>query len=144
MTSGVIETVEIIDPWIYSTLSGDSALTAIVGNRLISTLAQEGVPAPYVQWFLASEADITVVGGVRIQVDTIYTVKGVSEGASWTQVRNIARRLDALLHRPGQTITTATGNLTSIRAGIIQYPEVAQATQFRHLGMQVRIRANPL
>jgi hypothetical protein len=142
--SGGFETVSIIDTWLYSVLSGDTFITSRIGGvgGIISTLAKAGVKAPYVVFFLSSSRDINVVGGIRSQVDSVYTVKAVSEGPSWAHVKPLAERMDALLH--GQDVTTSNGSLSCRRESIIQYAEVDQATQFRHLGATYRIRANSL
>lgn len=143
MSSGA-ETVDIIDPWLWSTLSGDAQLMTAIGGQgsLISTLAKGGVPAPYVVFFCSSPRDIIAVGGIRVEIDALYTVKVVGEGASWTTVKPIFRRIDALLH--GKDVTTVNGSLSCRRESIIQYAEVESATQFRHLGAVFRIRANSL
>jgi hypothetical protein len=144
MTVGAIETVDIIDPWIYSVLSGDATLTGLVGGTagIISTLAPGSVTPPYVVFFLASARDILAVGGIRVQVDSLYTVKAVTTAASWGSVRTIARRIDFLLNKPGQVVTTAAGSLSCVRESVVQYPEVDQGTQYRHAGGQYRIRAS--
>jgi len=143
MSSGM-ETVEIVDRWLFETLSGDAALMELIGgdDQLISTLAKAGVKPPYVVWFMSSERDLSVVGGIRSQVDTIYTVKAVGEGATWEKVKPIAHRIDQLLDM--QDVTLPYGTVSCRRQTIVQYPEVDQATQFRHLGATYRIYANSL
>lgn len=138
-----IETVDIIDPWLWATLSADTTLLALLGSKdnrsIISTLAVSGVPAPYVAFFCSSPRDITVVGGERVDVEAVYTVKAVGEGASWTSVKAIARRLDALLHQ--KDVDTPNGRISCRRDFIIQYAEIVSGTQFRHLGGTFRVRA---
>jgi hypothetical protein len=147
MTSGVIETVDIIDPWLYATLSGDATLLGLINgaNQLVSTLGSGNVATPYVQWFQSSTRDVLAVGGIRVQVDTLYTVKAVATGASWSVVRPIARRVDFLLNGKDVTVSSPIpGQISCRRESIVQYPEVEQAEQFRHLGGVYRIRANAL
>ena len=143
MSTGA-ETVDIIDPWLWSTLSNDATLLGMIGGQasIISTLAKAGVPAPYVVFFMSSTRDILGVGGVRIQIDALYTVKVVGEGATWENVKPIARRLDVLLGE--KDVTTVNGSLSCRRESLIQYAEVDSATQFRHLGALWRLRANTL
>lgn len=140
--SGGIETVTVIDSWLYSKLSTDSALSELVGDRLIGTLAGGNVVTPYVVWFLSSARDISTVPTIRVQVDALYTVKAVGEGSSWDEVQAVASRVDALLH--GANDTTATGSVACVRESIVQYAEVDSGTQYRHLGGIFRVRANSL
>ena len=141
MSSGV-ETVEIIDTWLWARLSGDDELMDAIGgtDNLVGTLAHAAIGTPYIAYFLSSSRDIYTVPQIRVQVDAIYTVKAVSEGATWSIVAPIARRIDSLLD--GVNTTTPNGDLSCVREGIVQYPEVEQATQYRHLGGTYRFRAN--
>jgi len=143
--SSGIETVDIIDPWLWTTLSTDAALLGMLPGTdktrsIISTLAVAGVPAPYVAFFCSSPRDINAVGGVRVDVEAMYTVKVVGEGATWAVVDPIAKRVDALLH--GKDVTTVNGALSCRRETLIQYAEIDAGTQFRHLGGVYRIRAH--
>lgn len=143
MSRGV-ETVDIIDPWLWATLSTDATLLAMLPGTdktksIISTLAVGGVSAPYVAFFCSSPRDINAVGGVRVDVEAMYTVKAVGEGASWSTVKALAGRVDALLH--GQDVDTPTGHISCRRDMVVQYAEVDAGTQFRHLGAVFRIRA---
>ncbi len=139
MSSGV-ETVDIIDPWLYATLSGDPQLAALVGQNIGGPLLVGTVAPPYVTWSEPSVRDVTAHDGGRIWVDTIYTVKGVAASASWDDVSPIARRLDALLH--GVEADTAAGHISSRREAIVQYGEQSEGQQYRHLGGRFRIRAH--
>jgi hypothetical protein len=138
-----IETVDIIDPWLWSTLRSDATLLGMLpghsDSSIISTLAVGGVSAPYVAFFCSSPRDILAVGGIRVDVEAVYTVKAVGEGASWNSVRAIARRIDFLLH--GRDVDTPNGHISCRREMVIQYAEVDAGTQFRHLGGTFRIRA---
>lgn len=141
MSSGV-ETVDVIDPWLWSRLTGDATLMGLVGGqeKVVGTLAHAAVDPPYVAFFLSSARDIYTVPQIRVQVDAIYTVKAVTVGASWEVTGPLAARIDELLD--GVNVTTPNGTLSCVRDGIVQYAEVEQATQYRHLGATFRIRAN--
>jgi len=144
MSTG-IETVDIIDPWLYATLSGDAQLVELVGQNIGGPLLVGDVAPPYVTWSEPSVRDVTAQDGGRIWVDTIYTVKGVAATASWDDVAPIARRIDALLHgERGVEHTSAAGHITSVREGVVQYGEQADGQQYRHLGGRFRIRAHSL
>lgn len=139
MTSG-IETVQVVDRWLYETLSGDSELAGMVGGRIVGTLSQGAVATPYVVYFLSSSRDVYTVPTIRVDTDSRYTVKAVGTGATWSQVARIAAHLDALLH--GAQATTSYGTVACVRDTVIQYAEVDGGTQYRHLGAVFRVRAN--
>lgn len=139
----MIETVEIADTWLYGTLSADGALAALVGDRVSGTLSGTPLGTPYVTFLCQSAVDILGVGGQRISVDTLYEVKGVAQASSWDDVLPIARRISVLLHRPGEVMqVSGAGSLTCTRERMIQYPEVDDGVQYRHLGAIFRIRAS--
>lgn len=137
-----IETVEVADTWIYATLSGDAALAALVGDRISGTLAESLPQTPYVTFLLTSSRDVTTFDGTVIAADCIYEVKAVGQGASWYDVTPIAKRVHELIHLGRDTATTASGSLTSVRERVIQYAEVDEGVQYRHLGGLYRIRAS--
>lgn len=139
----IIETVEIADTWLYNTLSTDGPLAALVGDRISGTLSGNVLPTPYVTFLCESSVDVTGNAGARISTDNLYAVKAVAQTASWDDVLPIAKRLSTLLHRPGQVMqVTGKGSLTCTRERMIQYPEVDEGVQYRHLGAIYRIRAS--
>jgi hypothetical protein len=140
---GEIETVDIIEKWLWATLSSDSELIGLVGeNNIAGTLAPELLDPPYVAWLCQSAIDVKGNAGQTISVDTLYEVKTVAQTGSWDDVRPVAQRLKALLHRPNEVVTTPDGSLSCVHDRIVQYPEVDGGVQYRHLGGIYRIRAS--
>jgi hypothetical protein len=140
---GEIETIDIVETWLWGTLSGDGTLTGMIGaDNIAGTLAPEALDPPYVAWLCQSEVDITGNAGQIISADALYEVKTVAQTSSWDDVRPVARRVHELLHRPGEVVTTDLGSLSCVRERIIQYPEVDGGVQYRHLGGIYRIRAS--
>jgi hypothetical protein len=146
VTNNSVETVDLIEPWIWSTLSTDSALLGLVPIDSISgTLSATELTPPYVTFSMNSIFDvITGAGGDRIGVEALYLVKAVSADGSWDVIAPIARRLNVLLNKPYEVVTLPDGgSLSCLRDRIIQYPEVNEGVQYRHLGGLYRIRASP-
>lgn len=138
-----IETVELIEPWIYSTMWGDDDLRTLVGDSISGTLAPAPLTPPYVTFLMQSSLDVnTAAGGDRITTDNLYMIKGVTAGAGWDAAVPIASRLSALFHLPNRTVNVPGGSLVSIRQQIVEYPEVDAGIQYRHLGGIFRIRAS--
>lgn len=140
---GEIETVDIVEPWLWTTLSSDGVLIGIIGaDNIAGTLAPDLLDPPYVAWLCQSTRDILGNAGQIIAVDTLYEVKAVAQTSSWDDVRPAARRVHELLHRPNEVVTADVGSLSCVRERIIQYPEVDGGVQYRHLGGIYRIRAS--
>lgn len=138
MSAG-IEAVEIISPWLFSTLSGDSVLSGMVGGRIFEAPYPTESAMPFVVFDPSGHRDVIGVGGQRIDTTNTYVVKAISTGTGWGVVLPIAKRIDALLHNV--TATTAHGAITCVRESSIVMPEAVQAIQYRHLGGLYRIRA---
>lgn len=139
----MIETTEIVEPWLYSTLSADATLAGLVGDRIFGTLSTDTPQTPYVIFILLSPRDVVGVGGTRISTDNLYVVKGVAQTNSWDVLTPIAKRIDQLIHRPGSTMLgDAGGSLTCTREMTHQMPEIADGLPYRHLGGVYRIRAS--
>jgi hypothetical protein len=140
----MIETTGIIDPWLWATLSEDATLIGLIGDldHLSGTLSTAPLPLPYVTFMCQSSRDVGGVGGIRISTDNLYIVKAVAQGGTWDDVNQIAGRIDSLIHRPSSVMTEGSGSLTCVRESIVQYPEVTEGLQYRHLGGIYRIRAS--
>lgn len=139
MSSG-LETADVIEPWLWATLTSDPQLTALVGGNIINAAADQGDP-PYVVFNLVSARDVRGVGTTRVQVDCIYQVKAVVAGSSFDAAAAIARRVFVLLETP-QTVSTPAGALTCTREQIVQFPDTQDGAQYRHVGGLFRLRTH--
>lgn len=141
MSSG-IEITDIIDAWIYSTLSGNSPVNTAVGGRIINGQSPAEVAVPFIEFSMAVPATDTLgVGGVRILVDALYDVKVVVEGGSFTPAATIMKLVDALLHQ--KTVTVTGGSLTCVRVSTFRYPDTTvEGRQYLHVVSSYRILAS--
>jgi hypothetical protein len=141
MSSGV-ETVDLVETWLYNVLQGDATLGLLVEDRVVGTLVPLGtLKLPYVLFTFSGSRDVTSVDGTIIDTINMYTVKAVTASSSWTGARLIARRMHELIQ--GKSVTlTPTGSLTCVRDRIVQYPEEVAGQQYRHLGGIYRICAS--
>src|SRR5690349_11900695 len=130
----MIETVGMIEPWIYDRLSTDTQILSRVGVDSISgTLSATPLVPPYVTFLMNSNQDlVTGAGGDRISVETLYVIKAVAASGSWDDVLALATRIDQLFHLPNTVVTLSGGSLSSIRDRVIEYPEVDEGVQYRH------------
>lgn len=141
MSSG-IEPVEIIDPWLYSTLKNDTQIAAAVGTRISNGGALGATATPFITWDMNSSIDKTSADGTTIWNESLFEVKVVGQGGSFSPIAPIASRINDLLQ--GVNATTAKGVIACRRDRVIRYVEVDDNVQYRHLGAIWRIIAHSL
>lgn len=149
MSTG-IETTEIVEPWLYGALTGDATLMALLddvggtqGKVINAATDAVNLEPPYVVFNMQSQRDITTQQGFRVQAACIYLVKTVVKGGNYDPATAIFKRVDGLLAPNGfRSVQTDDGVITCKRDIIIQYPEVQDGAQWRHLGATYRIRAH--
>jgi len=143
MTIDSAETLDLVEPWIYSQLTDAALLTLLGGlDHISGTLSLDDLPLPYVHFSMNSTADVQGNSGLIISTDNVYLIKVVGATGSWDDLIPAASRIKQLFHRPGEVIDVDGGSLSCIRERIIQYPEITEGVQYRHLGAMWRIRAS--
>jgi hypothetical protein len=138
-----IELVELVDPWMFGVLSGDSTLNSLVGGRIEGDLGPitPDMPLPKVRFETVSSRDIVEVGGDIMDTDSLYDVMAIGLGDSYSSITPIAVRIHELLHRQAHTFPGG-GSLTCKRERIIKHPDVVQGQTYRYLGGTYRIRCS--
>lgn len=135
----MIESVR-IEQWLTATLMGDATLAAAVGTRCYGYLAPQKATYPLLLFNLMDGDDVMGVGTARVMFTGLYQIKAVGQGPSFTAIKAIADRIDAVLH--GATGSVVDGAiLACTRERPIAYVEVSGETQYRHLGGLYRIIA---
>lgn len=136
------------DAAIYSKLSGDSTLIALLAGGTASASVYHGqVPQdaalPAVVFSAQSPSTPARTMGAKVyQEDALYTVKAITEGRSAASAGTIAARIDVLLDGPSLTYTGFT-HMGSQRVQEIDYPETAPGgPRFNHRGAVYRLRAH--
>lgn len=141
----IIESAELIEPWIYSTLVNDSAFAA-TGLPVVGALTPDDPGELYVTISaLSPPRDIRGVGLARFSSESVYLVKVVGRTTSQDDLLPAARRIFALFD--GVEADTPNGHITCTRDQIVSYGEVSGAAvgggqPYLHLGGSFRIRAN--
>lgn len=138
MSSG-IEPVNIIDPWLYATFSGDTALVAQVGQSIYNGAAPGPQNLPALTWNMNSARDITNHQGLTLWAECLFEIKVIGRG-SFEGIAPAANRMHALIQ--GANVTTADGALSCRRDRIIRYDESDDNVLYRHLGGIYRIIAH--
>lgn len=144
MTKGT-EPTDIIDPWLYATLSGDLEIKNAVGNRISNGGALGPQAVPYITWDMNSSRDVAAVtGGFALWNESLFEVKAIGQGGSFASVAPIANRIQALLGAATNVLVPNRGFVTCRRDRVIRYVEIDDNVQYRHLGAIYRITAHSL
>lgn len=143
MSTG-IETVDIVDPWLWNGITTIPGLGLPVSNVINGASDVLEMTPPYIVFNLQAQRDVQQMAGVRVWANCIYLVKAVVRGGNYDPARTLFRKVDAWLTDEGmhKTHQTAAGDISCVREAIIQYPEVLDGAQYRHLGGRYRILAN--
>lgn len=127
----------VADTWIYSTLTGDSALMGeVTGVHSTSRPRDSDLPAVIFDWIAGS--DITYINGIRVWHSGVWVVKAVAATTSWADLQAAAERIDVLLHR--QSGTAAGGTVfTATREAPHRQAYSDEGVSYRELGGRFRI-----
>lgn len=142
MSAG-LEPVDIVDPWLYATLKGDSEINTAVGGRITNGGALGPNAVPFITWDMNSSRDIQTAQGHPLWNESLFEVKVVGQGGSFSPIAKIAARMNDLLVST-TNIETSKGVVTCRRDRIIRYVELDDNVQYRHLGAIYRITAHSL
>lgn len=126
-----------VDKWLYTMLSTDAALTAIVSTRVYDTLAVESATFPYVVFRYQGGSDVRTNGAGRIMVSSVYQVKVIGKGVPFSSLTAAASRIDALLN--AKYGANSDGQVWAVREQPIKYLELDNGVQYRHLGGLYRV-----
>ena len=128
-----------IEKWLYSHLSGDSALNTAVGGRFYGPKAKSGTAFPYVTWNWQGASDTNGNAAARLMTRPLYQIKVVSQGLN-DQVAAIADELDARLTAAVNVAANGV-TITVVREQPLSYvePGTDPETSFHHLGGLYRI-----
>jgi len=93
------DVLSVVDAWVYAELSGDSQLATLVSGRVYEAQAPKGAEYPMVLFHVQATApDVIAVGTFRIFSEVVLTVRAISAGSGYGGCREIAKRVDEVLH----------------------------------------------
>jgi hypothetical protein len=129
----------IADTWLYTVLSTDAQLVAVVGTQIYADVAPIDATYPVVVYSSQANHDVSALGAKRIFNSAVYQVKVIGQVASYGPLRVPANRIEALLH--GKSGSTPDGTVISaVRESFVRYSEVDNGLQYRHLGGLYRLQ----
>lgn len=135
--------VNAIERWLYTVLSSDGALTAVVSTRIYADRIPQDVASPYpcVVFGHLSARDLMGVGAFRIWANSLYVIRAIDETESFAgNVKTAADRIDAVLHAASGS--NVDGEIFACtRESPFRMSEETDGRVFQHLGGQYRILA---
>lgn len=133
----MIETTR-VDEWLLTTLAASASLTALVSTRIYGYVAPQNTTGNMVVYNWMGGSDLVAVGGYRALVNGLWQVKAITRSDSFAQAKAIMDLVDSLIHRKtGSTSDSLV--LSCVRESPVQYVEVTNGIQYRHLGGLYRI-----
>lgn len=125
------------ETWLYSRLSGDAELVALVGDGIYQQYIPDDGEYPAVLFAYQSGRDIRGNGPRRYLTDVVYVVKVIGTGPV-SGLRGIAARIDAALN------AQASGPVAMcVRTQPLYFPEREGDTVYQHLGGFYRLQLVP-
>lgn len=131
-----------IDEWITAALLADTAVTAVVGQRVYGELAPPSSSWPHVLFQQQASSDVMGAAQNRIMVDAVYVVRGVHQAESFGgAVKALADAITAALHAAAGSTSDALV-LACTRERPFRLVELDNGgAQYRHSGAVFRILA---
>ncbi len=132
-----------VEEWLYTVLSGDAALAALVSG-VYGYLAPQGTASPWVTFSHQAGTDVMVVGTARIMTNFLYQVKATGSGESMAALKAVADRIDAVLQAASGTVSD--GRIISCvrEQDLVMVETDLSGTRWNHAGGIYRIYAQPL
>lgn len=123
----------VADDWLFSTLSGDATLAAIVGNRIYPSPPAPSTAYPLIIVELLAAPLRKTADDTVIWVEADYLIKVYVKGRSYNNARAAAFRVNELLHK--KRGTTADGIVvSSSRVETQRGAEEESDAQYRWVG----------
>lgn len=131
--------VQAAQEWLYTTLSGDAQLTAVVGDRIYPRRAPQNTAYPYVFFQLQSGLDTNAANAVRIWTDCLFSVFVVTKGSSSEPIEPALKRIDALLHKASPTTNDRGEIFDCVRENALELNPVVNGIEYLQIGGVYRI-----
>lgn len=130
--------------WLYTKLSGDAQLTAIVSTRIYADVVPDQAVYPLVLFqFRPPGKDLMTLGTTRVFSELSYSVRGVIAAKSYSGLTAVADRIESLLHGASGTTNDGTifGCVRTSPLALIEQEDAKDGTKidYRHLGGVYRL-----
>lgn len=135
--------VQIALSWLYTTLTGDATLTALLSggaHGIWRAYAPPGTLPPYVIFGQQSGGNDTLtMNAVRLLTNPLYQVKCVGPASNMQPILDAASEIDNLLKR---TAGSATGGIVSVcyRESPLETDEIVDGELWSNVGGLYRLQ----
>lgn len=135
------------DQWLYSTLSGDATLSALVGGRIyndgIPQQADQAFPCVDIRWL--DHRDMQTMEATIFMNEPVYLVAGVDRAdgqhgvVDLAVLEPIAARIQTLLHQQAGSVSRGLIYFCARERGHRARYTAGDGIEYRELGGQYRI-----
>ena len=127
-----------VDRWLFSTLTGDAQMQALIDDRWYVDIAPQSAMYP-LGILIPPAMDVTVrPAGPGIVMHTgQWAVKAVGPD-SFEALEPIIKRAHELLHSASGTVSSGTV-IGAVVEGRIRYTETVEGQIYRHLGILLKV-----
>jgi hypothetical protein len=122
------------DKWLYSVLTSDAALQALVSDRIYEDAAPALIYDPYVVFQFVNGINVSNFSVDKIMDDEVWIVKAAAKGNDYTVLEPIDKRIGELLHK-----ASGTGVLGCAQEDPFRFSELDNGEIYKHLGHYYRI-----
>jgi hypothetical protein len=130
-----------IESALLDSLGNDTVLAGMVGDRIYSEIAPQGVACPYLVFTHRTGRDTKAVNKKRLLTQANYVIKVVSSGQTYSGITEIAERMDTILEQARPVVDGQRVIFT--REQPIGYAETSNGMLFRHLGGLYQVTIDP-
>lgn len=137
--------------WAYARLTGSQEVADALGvplegvsDRVWPDPAPAGTEAPFIVYSAGEAQDTQAMGPfARIHSTVPLNVKGVDQSRTYDDLAPVARAIyAALVGRVGDDVSAGGTMLSARRIAGIQYPELGDGIEYRHLGHLLSVEIN--
>jgi primosomal replication protein N len=130
-----------IETALLDILGNDTVLAGMVGDRIYSEVAPQGVACPYIVFTHRTGRDTKAVNKKRLLTQANYVIKVVSSGQTYSGITEIAEQMDTILEQARPVVDGQRVIFT--REQPIGYAETSNGMLFRHLGGLYQVTIDP-
>ncbi|MCW5933968.1 MAG: DUF3168 domain-containing protein [Fimbriimonadia bacterium] len=130
-----------IEQSLYTALTSEAGITAVVGTRVYAYLAPQGAVMPYIVYAPVSGGIESNCTHEQQTVEPLYTVRAVSEGGSMLAVHALAELIHSAIGTTAESVVTGVQLLGCYRESTVEYVEVFEGKRYCHAGGVYRVLA---
>ncbi len=132
------------DAWLEDYLGSDTELAGLVTGVFSTFIGYSKDPLPVVRFFLIGQEDLMVANANRVWSVLRYQVEAIDKGRDSTRVRDIARRVDELLHRLQGVSSDSVFIQEVVRESPLFRREVEAGSEYLFAGGEYVVRVSAL